>query len=419
MGRTGSELLILLILMLAMLIGCSEDPVALEKNIYNPDIQGTLKSDTLYATKDTTYLVNTKVNTGFSSRLLVGQYRGLKARPVFRFTNFDSVPDSAQIQGAKVRLTIRGIAGPTTSPSFPVSAFPVQNKWENNLDSINYDHTTSLGDTLVTASPTDSLLYIEMNNLGIEKVNFWSDTANPDENYGMILDFDPGMANFIRYFSSINSSDDPSLIVFYTLPDTSGTFSDTISATFDTYIYDGSLFFIPNSDLNYVSTLIAYNTLLQFDLEGFHQKYPEGTVINSANLQITVNRDSSLINPGFDVRNLEILKLTTQIDNQEVVADSTNGLFAGISQWIEDTLETKREEDRRRLAQNFIQAQLRNLESPHGMIISFIDVVDPNTKISNEKDFYSYLGFYSSENPVKQVRPRLILTFWVPPRPRF
>ncbi len=407
-----------LLLSVIMVLGCSEDPIQLEDNILNNNTQGTLKDTTLYPIIDTTFAGKTEVSTRFSNAMLLGSFDGVETRPIFTFTDLFGIPDTAIFQSAKVRLISTGIIGGANKQPFQVTAFPVINKTPDNLDSAwnnfrnNIDQTVPLSDPVTITPDTTDTLTFDLNANGLDRVKFWSDTANLDQNNGMILDFQS--SNFIKGFSTSNVSVFPAIILEYTFPNDDTVNHDTLTANLDAYIYQGEIPNPPNSSppnkenkLNFTSTLIIYRTLLKFDLEGFWAQFPQGVVINSANLQMPVDRGNSLLPSDFSPV-LNILPLTGNIKNKDSVEVDTNAVGQILlNQWNEDStqLDIAANTDRQQLAQQIIQDQLRNLDSPHGLSVEF----------RSKSNFYAYIAFYDR----KQKLTRLNLTYWIPPKPRF
>jgi len=408
MIQFGRRFIITLVGLIIILNSCSEDPQKLTKNIFDPSTQGTLKDTVLYAIKDTTYQVKSIVDTRFSSRLIIGEYQGIKARPIIRFAN---LPQGAEILSGKIRFISDGILGADNQTAFTVTAHPVLNYWLTNLDSVwnnpedNFDPNVTLGELDITPIANDTL-YLNLNTEGLNRFTLWADTTNQEENYGMILDF--SQATFLKYFGSVNSPTNPQLFYTYRLPEDTTQIEDSLSVTFDAFIYSGSI--NTQSGLNYTSTLFAHATLLKFDLQGFLTAYPDGIVINTANLEIPVNRNNSLFDPVYGPE-LQILSLLSPIDNPSVEVDSTQNVVIQLSQWSADStyLEVRSEEDRQYLARGIIQKQVSNSDSLQGILIQFRDL----TK------FYSYIAFTKRKEPSAADQPRLKLTFWIPPTTRF
>lgn len=408
MVQFGKRLIFSLIGFIIVINSCSEDPQKLSKNIFDPSTQGILKDTLLYAIQDTTYRVKSIVDTRFSSRIFVGEYQGIKTRPILRFVD---LPENAEFLSGQIRFISDGVLGADNQTAFTVTAHPVLNYWLTNLDSVwnnpedNFDANVNLGELEITPVANDTL-YLNLNAEGLNRFTLWADTSNQEENYGFILDF--SQATFLKYFGSINSPIYPQLFYTYRLPGDTTVVEDSLAVTFDAFIYAGS--FTTQSGLNYASTLFTHATLLKFDFQGFLTAYPDGIVINTANLEIPIDRANSLIDPVYGPE-LRILSLRSSITDPRIEIDSTQSVVIQLSQWSEDStyLEIKAGEDRQYLARGIIQKQVSNSDSLQGILIQFRDF----TK------FYSYIAFTKRKEPNPVNRPRLKLTFWVPPTTRF
>ncbi|GAB4372260.1 MAG: hypothetical protein Kow0042_15510 [Calditrichia bacterium] len=390
-------------------LGCSDNPLQIPQN-YDPLQEGDALQDTvLYAIQDTTYLIDSVLNTRLSNRLLLGEFKGLTARPILRFT---TLPDSVRFIEAEIQFLADGSLSDANSTPFTAVAYPVLNAWESNIDDVwedytrNYDPTTPLGELELSPESTDTLI-MKLNPDGLNLFSTWSRVEDNDQNPGILIDFNN--ASFIQYFSSRSNSSFPRLYYQYqALNDTSVTILDSVQATFDAFIYQVSLPTVP--ERNYVSTLTPYNTLVKFDLEGFLNHFSEGVEIVTANLQFFVDREHSVLDPLYGP-NLEIRRLLTEIDNSSPSVDSTVSRYLRLQQWSSDSsyLEVRAGNDRVLLARGFVQLQLTDLSQPHGFLVSFI----------NEVDFYSYLAFYNHKHSDVNLRPRLVLRFQKPAKPRF
>jgi len=404
-------------LVTVVLISCSENPHQLTVNVLNSEIPGFVKDTTLLAVQDTSYQVKTKVNTQYSYRLLLGGAFGLEARPILRFTSYLTVPDSAIVDSAKIQLSAAGSVSPGTPTFIDATIYPIVNIWTTNVDSVwgdylqNIDRNKPLGQLEI--NPSDTLDYIfNLNSDGIEMVKVWADTAtDPVDNYGVIIDFD--QADFIQYLYAINSTKDPQLIISYHLPGDTAVYGDTLNGTYDAYVYEGS---IPRIDeRNYASSLIVNNTLLKFDLAGFLANQPSEISLISANLQIPVDMENSLVDPNYGLANQVTLKLITDINNPAVEVDSTKGLFAITTYWASDSsyIETSADASRKMLAE-MIRQQLVQPADSNGFVISFIDSRETSSTIIDEIEFYSYLAYYKRTHPNPANHPRLKITYWIP-----
>jgi hypothetical protein len=405
---------------------CKENPIDLNPGQVGSNILGTLKDTTLYAINDSSYQTESIISTQFSSRLILGSVTGFEARPIFRITNFAKVPDSATIIDTKFRLVRAGISSIGVASPISVNIYPVITAWTTNLDEVwddyqqNFDPSTPYAS--IDISPEDTTdIQIEFNADGLDKVRTWFNLywENPDtlssENAGIILDFQN--ADFLQYLYAINSGYDPTMIVNYTIPDDTTITTDTLVFNLDAFIYGGE--FPKIADRDYVATLFPHSTLLQFNLESFLDLLPRDVSLNSANLKLYIDRENSLINSELGISHTVTLKLT-KIAETGVTADSTLGRYIETNQWASDSsfIEVKSGDNRKRLAIVYIQPQLINIDSTSGLVISIINALSTSQKITNERDYYSYLAFYTAKDPNLALRPKLTIKYWLPPPPR-
>jgi len=405
------------------MVSCSENPHQLILNIYNNEIEGAIKDTILYAIRDTTYFVKSKLNTtAYSSRLLLGNSNGLEARPIIRFLNFTAIPDSAIIDSAKIRLQTDGNISDQNYSPFTVTVFPIINPWENNLDSVwndyksNIDQDVPLSTLDITLQDSTDLVFT-LNSAGVSLVAQWLTLIDtPDENYGIIFDFIS--ADFIQNIHAIGTLQDPELIINYTVPGDSINYLDTLSASVDAFIYNGD---IPRrEDRNYTSTLIVYNTILEFNLREFQANQPDEISLLSATIELPIDRENSIIDSRYDASNIVSLRLLSQFENSTMEVDSTSGLWSSLSQWSSDSsyLETKTGTSREKLAKSIIRRILVEPEIPQSLVISSIDLLNSFSKPIDTTNHYSYIAFFKAKNEFPSTKPRLIIEYWIPPAPR-
>jgi len=417
---------LLLTISLFLLSTCNEDPHQLIVNIYNEEILGVIKDTTLFVIHDTSYFQKSKVNTQFASRLGLGRVENLKCRPIFRFIDYSTLPDSAKIDSAWIKLVSRGSISrgntlPFTARIYPIisTQFPV---WTSNLDSIwidpdqSIDKGTILSELQISPDDTNGYLFT-LNDAGLDLVRTWADSAAiQEENYGFIIDFE--MADYIQYFSAVNSGADPELLLKYSFPADTAVYRDTLLANFDAYLYEGD--YPRQVDRNYSSSLIVYNSVLFFNFDNFLNQVGGEVTILSANLELPVDRDQSLIDPLYDIGNLVTLNLESEPYETPVEADLSLGFYAILNTWSEDSSHIiVSSNDNRKTFANMIRAQLANQKKPLGFVISIADNADNKSSVvSDEKEQFNYLAFYTSKEANPSKKARLTIEYWIPAKPR-
>ncbi len=411
---------------LVLILFCSENPHELTVNILDGQFQGSVKDTVIYVSQDTSYSITTKVSTRNSVRLLIGEADGLTAHPIIRFTDFAGIPDTAVIDSAWIKLYANGYISTATSTNLPFNAtvFPVDSAWISNTDAVwddveqNIDRSKPLGETDI--SPGDTSEYVfELNSDGLDLVRTWADTATTAANIaGVYIDF--MQADFLQYLLAISpgsSLPDPQLILSYSIPgDTTGV-RDTLNANFDAFIYEGNLPQEP--DRNYVSSLIEYNTILKFNLKEFVNGLPENISLISANIQIPIDLEKSLVDERYGLNPQVGLRLVSAFTNDSVEVDSASGRFTIISTWSSDSgyVEINSNDNRRKLAL-LIRDILNINDSSEGFVISFLGSTSTGAIPTPAVDFYSYLAYFTHRETSPERKARIVLTYWVPAESR-
>ena len=171
--------------------------------------------DTLYAVSDTS-IVEGKISTAFSGKLLLGSYEDFDSRILIKFVGVPA--DSFEVDS--VRLILNSVYNQGEA-SVPVSGtvYMVTNEWE---ESVNEDEDWKWQEN-IDYSPeltTDFEIGEEINEshvieLSPELMKIWQDTTGGDRNHGIFLDFNT--ASYIKEFGSRNNTDGipvPKMVVF-------------------------------------------------------------------------------------------------------------------------------------------------------------------------------------------------------------
>lgn len=399
----------LLSLIFMVYLSCDETTEFEKGQLFNPAVQGQLATDTLYAEIDTTYSIAIP-NTRGSDRLLVGSFAGFHCRPILKFT---TLPTGATISGAHIKFITADIAGDNPQP-FTVKAFPIVNEWVSNTDITwdnyqeNIDTTKTLGTLEVNISDNDTLI-MEMDSLGLKYFNKWVKEDSIDFNYGFLLEY--YNANFMKAFNSNRNTKGPQVILTYTFPEDT-THKDSAYSTSDAFLIESD--FNKQANRNYVVSLAPWVTLLQFNTNSLLNKLPDGFIVESANLQLAIDRPNSLFDSGFGAY-CNILKLTSDIDNNNVEIDTSvfgSSIYTiDIAKFSDDSsyVEVNIGSERRDFAQLFIQDRVDKPQPTKNLYVGF----------KSNIDFLSYIALLKHDNQDLSKRPRLILEYWIPPGVRF
>ncbi len=395
--------LFLIVFPLLFLFQCSENPVQLSDNqVIDPVRQGTFVTDTLYADFDTTYVQPKPLSTLGATRLLIGSFQNFTLRPIIRF-NFN--PLKFKVQSATIRFISRGITGDALQ-EFEVTAYPITQKWTDNTDSIwsqyapNIDFSRPIGRMTVTTAPDDTL---ELALTDTSLLNFWADSVGAEQNFGFTLDFSG--ANFIKSFQSLDSLK----VKFISAGDT--VVKSQSVTLFDAFLVEGQVPQVAGRDV--LATLKPQVAVLHFDVDTLLRKNPQGVIINSTNLQWGFDPFHTFVNSALQA-SFRLVKLNSNLREPVFQIDSSFVQFPAnavpFSQFTEDSIhiEVKDGSARANFAQRFVQDALRDSTNITGYLVEF----------TNDKDFLSHFAFYRRNDPNPENRPRLIVNYWIPPKPR-
>lgn len=385
-----------------LLTNCEENPnpIALQ------DRDSEIVIDTLYAIQDTTYALNKVITTLNSERLLLGTQENFTFRIILKFFLLD-IPDTLEIDNAWIRFITVGAEGEMPTEFSATGYPPIENwiadtsaVWKNYVD--NVDFTKPLGNMSVTTADDDTLIF-HFNDLGLKRVRLWAgqDTSIRIENTGMLLDFTA--ANFIKEFQARDISTNQGVYLFVADSITQDSaVVDSFLAIADANLVDGQ--FQPVPQRNYTSTLKPWVTLLKFNIDTLKQIYQSGIVVTSANLQLPVDWDNTLIHRDFGP-NLQLLPLTSALEDSSVAIDST---FIGIpsvivylNQYAEDStyVEVTLGGERQEFSATYIQRKLNFPDVYTGFYIE--------NRIQDQ--YLANFSFYKYNSADPKRRPRLII----------
>lgn len=384
------------------------NPIALQ------DRNSQIVSDTLYATYDSTYALDKVITTLNSNRLLLGSLENFNFRIVLKFS-LSELPDSLEIDDAWIRFVTVGAEGEMPTEFSATGYPPIENwgadtsgVWKNYAD--NVDFTKPLGDMSVTTADDDTLTF-HFNDLGLKRVRLWAgqDSSIRIENTGMFLDFTA--ANFIKEFQArdVLTNQGVYLYVADYIRDTTGVADSVVVDSFlaitDAFLIDGQ--FQPVMDRTNTATLTPWATLLGFNLDSLREAHPSGLVVTSANLQLPVDWNNSLIHKDFGPR-LQLISYKFEKDNADrdsLVVDysltTIPSLVIDLNQYTSDSsyVEATGGGERKEFAANYVQVKLNFPDNFAGFYIE--------NKFQDQ--YLAYYSFYRYNSPDRQKRPRLVI----------
>lgn len=385
-----------------LLTNCEDNPnpIALK------DRDSQIVTDTLYAIQDTTYALHKVITTLNSGRLLLGSQEDFNFRIILKFSLLNK-PDTLEIDNAWIRFITLEASG-NMPTEFTATGYPAVNSWIADTSKVwegypnNVDFRQPLGEMLVTTERSDTAIF-RFNNLGLQTLRAWADTSDSSNN-GMVIDY--ASANFVKEFLARSATENKGVFLFIadSVQTDSGKIAvvDSFLAITDAFLIDGQ--FYPPPQRDYTSTLKPWVTLLEFNLDTLKQIYQSGIVIISANLQLPVDWDNTLIHRDFGP-NLQLLPLTSALDDSSVAIDST---FIGIQSVIVDLnhysqdstyVEITSGGERQEFAATYIQRKLNFPDVYKGLYIE--------NKIQNQH--LANFSFYKHNFADPKRRPRVII----------
>jgi hypothetical protein len=366
---------------------------------------GGIYLDTLYAISDTS-IINGKISTATSSKLLLGAHSDFETRFLIRFQGIPA--DSFQVDSLRLILTSISNQGETLSP-LTGTMYMVTEDWEESVnedenwrwqDVVDYSPETSrtfeLSDQIETTHTID---------LPTALMDTWQDTTG-GYNYGLLADFTSGP--YIKEFGSTNSSTFnliPKMVAVYYDASLDSTIYDTLIADKDASLIDFTGIFDP--DLTQMVSGYSVKSFFKFDLNDIPRSAAFGT------MRFILNRDvpNSVINN--DITESMYLRIATsnynalpsyEIDSTFVISFYHNVVLNEISSDILDIPLT----DRGKSSQNFLQ-DIINGDIAFG---SFM------VQYRNERQGVSVYAVKSADESDINQRPKLIFEYYDIPNPR-
>jgi hypothetical protein len=362
--------------------------------------------DTLYAISDTS-IVEGKISTAFSGKILLGSYKDFETRFLIRFLSIPA--DSFQIDSLRLILNSTSNQGEALSP-LTGSAYMVTEDWE---ESVNVDENwnwrekiDNSPETITDFELSDDSESTHTIELSPALMKTWQDTTGGGNNFGLLVDFNS--ASYIKEFGSTNNSTSsllPRLVAVYYDKSLDSTRHDTLYADKDASLIDFTGSF--NPDFVQIGSGYSVKSFFKFDVNAI----PKNAAL--ATMRFILYRDvgNSVTNNNL-IEQMYLRAATTDynsLPNYEI--DSTfvfniyhNVVLSESSPNVLDLIST----DRGLASQNFLQSII-NGDVPLG---SFM------VQYRNEWDGISLYTVKDSESSVKNRRPRIIVEYYDVPNPR-
>lgn len=294
--------LFLLFLSLSLFtMNCADDPTSLGlKFLPSGETTGVRifdsRTDTLAITS---YSVKHKVNTYFSTNLIVGKQGNYSSKALIKFINLPSDKGTAFVSSAVLRLRYRNyFYPPIHSDSLGQISFEVYKVIQNlNLSTITLDSVSSSSFGTVskgtyTGIPADDSEEVFI-NLDTTMVKDWLKyAADPNysvPNYGIVLSPNT-TSNVLKGFFSVwnGSAVAPQVTIIYTISGVRDTMVHNVSE--NVFLADGDN--TPPQGEFYLQAGISYDQVMKFDIG--KSNIPSTATINDVQVMLYENPDHSL-----------------------------------------------------------------------------------------------------------------------------
>lgn len=339
-------------------------------------------------------------SAGNAPYVLLGHFDGVQARIALLFTDLSAI-DTARVQQAKLimkpvafygtRTTLHGSIHPITTNWTEISVL-----WQDIQN--NFDVATSFPFTL-TASDTELYSFIDG-----ELINRW---IRKEKNYGLVLTCQ--QADFMAKFnSSDNTSGWAKLEVIY-MPKAGGL--DTVRVNVD---QDATLFEYDNATPEYQlqdnpERLVIHNGtgdrfLLQFDLHNL----PVEATIHRALLSFSIdNSQSRTDSGGVSIHVKQIITDSAWVDLENMKLDSVFSAPTAVASQEAGILYFSQTPDVGYMSA-MAQRWVLKLQGNYGILIQ-------STQYGQDMEKVVMFG----ANAEASLRPKLYITYSLPPSPRF
>ena len=279
-------------------MNCADEPTSLGlKFLPSNETTGVRIFDSYLDTMQMlSYNVKYRVNTYYSTFLVVGQSGTYSSKALIKFSGFPNNLAGATVNSAVLKLKYRNYYFPVSmQDSLGQISFNVYKVLQDinytgvTLDSVNSSTFGTVSQGTHTGSPTadSQVVNITLNN---SLAKDWLEyAANPNysaKNYGIALIPNASsnvLKGFYTYFAG--SAVSPQVTIIYTLNSTTDTLVNNFSE--DLFLADANL--TPPAGEFYIQGGISYNRVMRFDLS----KIPKDATINDVQLYLYLDSSNS------------------------------------------------------------------------------------------------------------------------------
>lgn len=363
--------------------------------------KGEVKQITLHPVPDGERQYRVEVKAGRRENLYIGKYQDYNAWSILRFT---VLPDSPTVQSAQ--LCLQNLSSKGEGNPFTATVHLIETDWQEGdvvwSEVTNAYELTEIASVEISPSDSASLVI----DIDASVINSWIDSSVT--NQGLLIKHED--ANFLQEFGS---SDNGSSTLWPTLK-MSFTSDGAIDSLEAPAAYDATLFeylgpepieeLLPAEPFLRIGNASGFRTLLRFDFSDI----PQDATIHRGLLELYINPDlSETKTTGLNYGIYPVV--ADSLWNPETVkTDSTGQIPIGLATSDNTTL-GKLEIAYSKIFASILQSWTLGESPNYGMMIRSIE---------HGQDT-SYLSFYTSSTQDSTMAPRLIVTYSVPPSPRF
>ncbi len=396
-------------ILLLILSACTDEMMLTDVNRTMLNAYGEIKRDTLYAVASRSISAG-KVNTGYSSKVMLGSFGGYNARFLMKFSGMPS--DTIVVDTLRLLLRVRSNLGDSTS-MINGTIYRVTTAWGDSVNtdaswdlpsSIDYSAETSLNFNISSADSAEIAF-----NLPVSLVDIWRDTVTSgQQNFGLLFDYQAA-EQIIEFYSSenITVSQVPKMVFIYkdTSTDTGRIIYDTTYANLDASLID----FDGNLDQNtiYVGAGYSIYSFVQFDLS----VVPSEAYVSTVNFVFNQDVDRSVLDP-LDGQMVYLRDVTTRFEELPYFQlDSTFNLSTYYNLILSEETENQLSLDNLKKAvagQKFMQ-NIINGEIACGSF--YLEHVYKEESLG----LYAINGV---QNTIPDVRPYLVIEYYLSPPSR-
>ncbi|GBD94961.1 TGF-beta propeptide [bacterium BMS3Abin05] len=287
-----------------------------------------------------------KTQMGKSSDLFLGNAEGYSTSILLKFGYFKSIPDTAQIDSALLRLNAVGVINPENQTELPVDIYTAQSPWEETVVEPGDPAGQAAGVPIVsTVLGTRTGTYDSL-SIPPKVVKGWQDSTI--ENNGLLLTAAAG--KFIKSFYARENAEPPNLLVFFRVNGAAD--SVLIASEKDVSLVQSS--WVRPDDRLIIGDGVGFTAYLKFSLP----ELPLTSTILRATLKLTVDTTASLIQ---EKRTYSLAKLMMKDEGGQLVPDSSeadttrydagkNSLSVNITNFVQKWVSEKQVNDGLRLS---------------------------------------------------------------------